>query len=91
MSPLSRGSLPQKRVYATLNLNTEELSAEDSVKPYRPARLALEHIESDKPTTSEVINSLLINQNISIKQEELDELLQIPSVKFKLPLGGSSA
>ena len=29
-------------------------------------------MESDNPTTSEVINSLLFYQNISIRQEELD-------------------
>jgi hypothetical protein len=84
----SRGSFGylSKRVYTTLNLSTEELSSEGSVKPSRPARLALEHMESDNPTTSEVINSLLFNQNISIRQEELDELLEIPSVKFSIKL-----
>jgi hypothetical protein len=56
-----------------------------TIKKNSPEKLALEHIESGNPTTSEVINSLLFNPNISIRQEELNKLLEIPSVKFKLP------
>ena len=36
--------------------------------------------------TSEVINKLLINQQVSISQAELDKLKSIPGVKFDLPL-----
>jgi len=36
--------------------------------------------------TSEVINKLLVNRQISITQDELDKIKNIPSVKFDLPL-----
>ena len=36
--------------------------------------------------TNEVINKLLINQEVSITQEELEKLKAIPSVKFDLPI-----
>jgi len=35
---------------------------------------------------SEVINKLLVNQQVSISQEELYKLIAIPGVKFELPL-----
>jgi len=57
-----------------------------SNKEYRPNSLAIEHLNSDNPTTSEVINSVLLNQKISITQEELEKLLSLPGVKFDLPL-----
>jgi len=33
-----------------------------------------------------VINGLLLNQQVSITQEDLDKILKIPGVKFDLPL-----
>ena len=57
-----------------------------SNKDYRPNTIALEHINSGNPTTSEVINSVLLNQNISITQKELDDLLSLPKVNFDLPI-----
>lgn len=53
---------------------------------YRPNSLALEHINSGNPITSEVINSVLLNQKVSITQEELNILLSLPSVNFDLPI-----
>ena len=53
---------------------------------YRPNSLALEHINSCNPTNSEVINSVLLNQKVSISQKELDTLLSLPSVNFDLPI-----
>ena len=53
---------------------------------YRPNTIALEHINSGNPTTSEVINSVLLNQNVSITQKELDNLLSLPKVNFDLPI-----
>jgi hypothetical protein len=55
-------------------------------KDYRPNTIALEHINSGNPTTSEVINSVLLNQNVSITQKELDNLLSLPKVNFDLPI-----
>src|SRR5690606_39828875 len=57
-----------------------------SKKDYRPNKIALEHINSGNPTTSEVINSVLLNQNVSITQKELDDLLSLPKVNFDLPI-----
>ena len=57
-----------------------------SNKDYRPNTIALKDISNGKPITSEVINSLLLNQNVSITQQQLDELISLPSVKFDLPL-----
>jgi hypothetical protein len=57
-----------------------------SNKDYRPNSIALDYINTDKVITSEVINSLLLNQNVSITQQELDELISLPGVKFDLPL-----
>ena len=53
---------------------------------YRPNSLALEHINSGNLTTSEVINSMLLNQKVSITKKELDVLLSLPSVTFDLPV-----
>lgn len=53
---------------------------------YRPNYLALEHINSGNPTTSETINSVLLNQKVSITEKELETLLALPTVKFDLPI-----
>ncbi len=79
----SRGSFGylSKRVYTTLNLSSRPDSIESGLSTLSSwtqggdKRLALEHMESDNPTTSEVINSLLFNQNISIR-------LRFPGVYF---------
>lgn len=55
-------------------------------KEYRPNTLALDHINSGNLTTNEIINSVLLNQKVSISQKELDELLSLPKVNFDLPL-----
>lgn len=55
-------------------------------KDYRPNTIALEHINSGNPITSEVINSVLLNQNVSITQKDLDDLLSLPKVNFDLPI-----
>lgn len=57
-----------------------------SKKNYRPNTIALEHIYSGNPTTSEVVNSVLFNQNVYITQKELDNLLSLPKVNFDLPI-----
>jgi GIY-YIG catalytic domain/NUMOD1 domain len=57
-----------------------------SDKYYRPNTIALEHINKGNPITSQVINSVLLNQKVSITQQELDELLSLPKVIFDLPL-----
>ncbi len=53
---------------------------------YRSINLVNEHIKKGNTTTSEIINNVLINQKVSISQEELDKLLNLSKVKFYLPL-----
>jgi hypothetical protein len=104
-SPFSRGFLIQKRVYSTLNLTpkkkystvnpTSTLSDNNgkNIKQlisYKPETLALQHIETNAPTTSKVINNLLLNQKVSITQENLTKILNISYVTFKLPLNSKS-
>lgn len=76
----------KNRSPATLNLYRFKSEFTPSNKDYRPNTIALEYINNYKPITSEVINSLLLNQKVSTTQQELDELISLPSVKFDLPL-----
>lgn len=63
-----------------------------SIKPWEkqqkknPEYLALEHINSGKPTTSSVINKILLNQNLSITDSKLEELLKVKGVELDLPI-----
>ena len=76
-----------KKIYTgNLNLYRFKSVLTPSNKYYRPNTIALEYISKGKPITSEVINSLLLNQNVSITQQQLDELISLSSVKFDLPL-----
>jgi|SRR5690554_652495 len=59
-------------------------------RSYRPAALALEYTQNQAPATSKEINSLLLNQGVSITDPELKKLLSIPYVEFKLPLSSDS-
>lgn len=79
-------SLFNNRYLGILSLYRFKSVLTTSNKDYRPNTIALEYISKGKPITSEVINSLLLNQNVSITQQELDELTSLPSVKFDLPL-----
>lgn len=55
-------------------------------KTYRPFSLVQKHIAKGNPSNSEVINSVLVNQKVAITQKELDKLINLPSVKFDLPI-----
>lgn len=57
-----------------------------SNKNYRPNTIALQHINNGNLTTSEIVNSVLLNQNISITSKELNDLLSLPWVNFDLPI-----
>ena len=59
-------------------------------RSYRPAALALEYTQNQAPVTSKEINSLLLNQGVSISDPELKKLLSIPYVEFKLPFNSES-
>jgi len=51
-----------------------------------PEFLALEHIKSGKPTTSWVINKILLNQNLFVTDSKLKELLKVKGVELNLPI-----
>ena len=57
-----------------------------SVRPLvnNPEPLALEHINSGKPITSSVINKILLNQNLSVTDSKLEELLKVKGVEVDL-------
>lgn len=48
-------------------------------------------INDNKNITSETLNNLLINQGVTITYEELDELKNIPGVKFDLPINNDTS
>ena len=51
-----------------------------------PEFLALEHMKSGKPTTSLVINKILLNQNLSVTDSKLEELLKVQGVEIDLDI-----
>jgi hypothetical protein len=59
-----------------------------SIRPLvnNPESLALEHINSGKPTTSSVINNILLNQNLVVTDSKLKELLKVKGVEVDLPI-----
>ena len=54
-----------------------------------PESLVLEHINSEKPTTSSIINKILLNQNLSVTESKLEKLLKVKGVEFDLPISTS--
>jgi len=52
----------------------------------KPESLALEHINSEKPTTWSTINKILLNQNLSVTDPKLDKLLKVKGVELDLPI-----
>jgi len=66
---------------------TRSFSSVRSLKVQRnPESLALIHINSGKPTTSSVINQILLNQNLSVNDSKLEELLKVKGVEMDLPI-----
>lgn len=59
-----------------------------SIKPLanNPESLALEHINSGKPTTSLIMNTILLNQNLVVTDSKLNQLLKVKGVEFDLPI-----
>ena len=51
-----------------------------------PESLALEHLNSEKPTTSSIISKILSNQNLLVNDSKLEELLKIKGVELNLPV-----
>nr|YP_009568454.1 hypothetical protein [Drechslerella brochopaga]QBL02535.1 hypothetical protein [Drechslerella brochopaga] len=55
-----------------------------------PRDIVNQHMESGKPTTASVINEILKNKNVCITEEELQKLINLPFVEFKLPINDES-
>jgi hypothetical protein len=73
--------------YFSSSLQSRERSF-SSIRPLanNPESLALEHINSGKPTTSSIINKILLNQNLLVTDSKLEELLKVKGVEFDLPI-----
>lgn len=75
--------------YFSSSLQSRERSF-SSIRPAlqvnNPESLALEHINSGKPTTSSIINKILLNQNLLVTDSKLEELLKVKGVEFDLPI-----
>ncbi len=56
---------------------------------FKPESEALEHINSGKITTSSVINKILLNQNLSVTDAKLEELLEVKGVEINIPISNS--
>lgn len=58
------------------------------IKPLanNPESLALEHINSGKPTTSLIMNKILLNQNLVVTDSKLNQLLKVKGVEIDLPI-----
>ncbi len=51
-----------------------------------PESLAKEHINSGKPTTSLILNKILLNKNLSVTDSKLEDLLKVKGVELDLPI-----
>lgn len=61
-------------------------SLSNNFNTYRLTDLINEHMKKGNITTNKIINNVLLNQKVSISQEELDKLLNLSKVKFDLPI-----
>jgi len=80
--------VPAKRIglgyIATVPLTRSFSSVRSLVN--KPESLALEHVNSGKPATSFVINRILLNQNLSVTDSQLEKLLKVKGVEMDLPV-----
>jgi len=72
----------------SLTRNYSATRSFNSIRPLanRPESLALDHIHSEKPTNSYIINKILLNQNLSVTDSKLEELLKVKGVEWDLPI-----
>jgi len=73
------------KLYSNLN-EYSRLNTEIDLKINKRCFSTTKIYHKNHKITSEVINNLLVNQGVSISQEDLDKLKSIPGVKFDLPL-----
>ena len=55
----------------------------------KPESLALEHINSGVKTTSSIINKILLNQNLSVTDTKLENLLKVKGVEINIPISNA--
>lgn len=55
----------------------------------KPESLALEHINSGVKTTSSIINKILLNQNLSVTDAKLENLLKVKGVEINIPISNA--
>jgi hypothetical protein len=53
---------------------------------YKSESLALDHINSGTATTYSIINKILLNQNLSVTEAKLEELLEVKGVEIDIPI-----
>ena len=54
-----------------------------------PEYLALKLINNGNPTTSSIINKILLNKNLLVTDSKLEQLLKVKSVELDLPISRS--
>ena len=74
--------------WAGLRSRSSRSFSGSSMRPLtnNPETLALEHINSEKPTTSAIINKIFLNQNLTVTDSKLEKLLKVQGVEFDLPI-----
>lgn len=68
-------------------MKTDRLSeVKQTSETSKPTIIAKTHIKSGNKTTSQIINCVIENQKVSITQEDLNKLLNLPSITYDFPL-----
>jgi hypothetical protein len=73
-------------ILCTVPLIRSYSSVKGSVLKFKPELIALDHINSGKVTTSLIINKILLNQNLSVSESRLEELLKVKGVEINIPI-----
>ena len=77
-------AVPLIRSFSAVPATLGHTLAHTQPSQYKPESLALEHINSGSATTSSVINKILLNQNLSVSDAKLEELLKVKGVLLRL-------
>lgn len=82
----TKGTAPKGTRYFSSSRSAAESFISNKLLTNKPESLALEHICSGKPTTSSIINEILLNQNLSVTDFKLEKLLKVKGVEVDLPI-----
>jgi len=75
---------PISKTFNTITTRAFSTTATRQAEDFNYEFLALEHINSGKPTTASVINKILLNQDITITDSKLKELFKVEGVELNL-------